>query len=297
MPMPVSVPESTHQSTPLTVQSLGSGSSGNAFVIEYGQRTLLLDCGVGIRTLSRALRDRQRRLDQLDAVLITHEHSDHICTLPRLAGLDVPVIATRGTRLHLPVPDAQWEPIAPNSSVELAGFSIWAIAVDHDATEPCGYLIEAGSHRVSIFTDLGCWHDRLAEPILASDLVVLEANHDLDMLRRGPYPIHLKKRVASNKGHLSNADAGSSLGATLRRGDRDPAVWLAHLSDTNNTPITAQVTVESALLDAGVDVPVTPLPRRNPGPVWTATSGPDRNRWHPPAPPAPVSQLAFDLSD
>ncbi len=282
---------------PLTVQSLGSGSSGNAFVITHGERTILLDCGVGIRTLTRALRDRRRRLDDLDAVLITHEHGDHICTLPRLAGLDVPVIATRGTKRHLPIPDAQWEPISPNTSVDIAGLSIWAIAVDHDATEPCGYLIEAGSHRVSIFTDLGCWHDRLAEPILASDLVVLEANHDLDMLRHGPYPVHLKNRVASKKGHLSNADAGVSLGKTLRRSDREPAVWLAHLSETNNTPVKAHGTVVTALLDADVGAPVTPLPRRVPGPVWTATPRPGLERWQPPAPPLPVAQLGFDFLD
>ncbi|HYI24175.1 MAG TPA: MBL fold metallo-hydrolase, partial [Thermomicrobiales bacterium] len=279
-----------------TVQSLGSGSSGNAFILEYRNQTLLLDCGVGIRTLTRALRERHRRLDDLDAILITHEHGDHICTLPRLAGLDVPVVATAGTKKHLPIPDAQWQPIATHQSVEIAGITVWAIAVDHDAVEPCGYLIEAGATRVSIFTDLGCWHDRLAEPILASDLIVLEANHDLDMLRHGPYPMHLKRRVASTKGHLSNTDAGSSLAATLRHAATSPSIWLAHLSDTNNTPVMAHGTVVGALLDAGVGAPVTPLPRRVPGPIWTGAGATRTDAWQPLTVPPSVAQLSLDFT-
>ncbi len=278
----------------VTVQSLGSGSSGNAFVIEYRQQVLLLDCGVGIRTLGRALRERGRRLDDLDAVLITHEHGDHISTLPRLAGLDVPVVATAGTKRHLMIPDRQWQPIATHSSIVVGEMTVWAIAVDHDATEPCGYLIEAGETRVSIFTDLGCWQDRLAEPILASDLVVLEANHDVEMLRRGPYPVHLKRRVASSKGHLSNSDAGVSLAATLRQGRRNPTVWLAHLSETNNTPVVAHGTVVRELLEADVAAPVTPLPRRTPGPVWRASGATGSEHWQPSSPPEPVAQLTLD---
>jgi phosphoribosyl 1,2-cyclic phosphodiesterase len=288
-------PHSSVHSDHVTVQSLGSGSSGNSFVIEYRQHTLLLDCGVGIRTLGRALRERGQRLDDLDAVLITHEHSDHIATLPRLAGIDVPVVATAGTKRHLPIPDNQWQPIASGKSVSVGALTVWAIAVDHDATEPCGYLIEAGRTRVSLFTDLGCWHDRLAEPILASDLVVLEANHDLEMLRRGPYPIYLKKRVASPKGHLSNIDAGTSLASTLRRARGTPTVWLAHLSETNNAPDVARGTVVRELLDAGVGAPVTPLPRRTPGPVWSATGAGTLERWRPPETPDPVSQLALEM--
>jgi phosphoribosyl 1,2-cyclic phosphodiesterase len=281
--------------THLTVQSLGSGSSGNAFLIEYGSRCLLLDCGVGIRTLTRALAERRRRLADLDAVLITHEHGDHIRTLPRLAGLDVPVVATAGTHRSLPIPDRQWVPIRNGGSATVGDLEVWAITVDHDAAEPCGYLIDTGSTRVSIFTDLGCWHDRLAEPVLASDLVVLEANHDEDMLRRGPYPIHLKRRVASSQGHLSNEECASSLATVLSRGSHAPAIWLAHLSHTNNTAVIARDTVHGVLQGADLGLEVIPLPRTSPGPIWRG-HGTRNSTWSPAKGPVSIDQLAFDLA-
>ena len=279
----------------VSVQSLGSGSSGNAFLIEYGHASLLLDCGVGIRTISRALQQRQRRLKDIDAVLITHEHSDHIRTLPCLAGLDVPIVATAGTQRYLPLPDAQWLPIRTGTSVAVAGMTVWAIGVDHDAADPCGYLIEAGSTRVSIFTDLGRWDERLAEPIGASDLVVLEANHDMEMLRRGPYPMHLKRRVASSKGHLSNIECGAALADTLRHSPATPDIWLAHLSNTNNTPGIAHDTVTQALHGADLGMPVTALPRTTPGPVWRHDAGPGGESWQPWRPVQVVAQLGLDF--
>jgi phosphoribosyl 1,2-cyclic phosphodiesterase len=289
------IPLQPAPTTTVSVQSLGSGSSGNAFLIEYGQASLLLDCGVGIRTISRALQQRQRRLADLDGILITHEHSDHIRTLPCLAGLDVPIVATAGTQRYLPLPDAQWQSIRASTSVAIAGMTVWAVRVDHDAAEPCGYLIEAGSTRVSIFTDLGRWDERLAEPIGASDLVVLEANHDEEMLRRGPYPIYLKRRVASAKGHLSNIECGTSLADTLRHAPGAPDIWLAHLSNTNNTPGVAHDTVTRALHCADLGLPVTALPRTTPGPVWRRDAGPGEEAWQPSRPVTVVSQLGLDI--
>jgi phosphoribosyl 1,2-cyclic phosphodiesterase len=276
----------------VSVQSLSSGSSGNGFLIEHAGRRVLLDCGVGIRVLTRSLAARGCSLNDLDAVLLTHEHSDHIRTLPRLAGTDVPVVATAGTKRYLPIPDRQWEPITPGGSVTVAGMTVWAIAVDHDASEPCGFLVDTGTHRLSIFTDLGCWHERLAEPIRASDLVVLEANHDAEMLRRGPYPIHLKRRVASSVGHLSNEECGRALAATLGRGAATPEIWLAHLSASNNTAKIAQGTVARSLQEAGIDAPVTPLPRTAAGPVWQGVRDghPARREQV-----APATQLALEF--
>lgn len=270
------------------VQSLGSGSSGNAFLVEHGESSLLLDCGIGIRTIRRVLKDRQRAIADLDAVLVTHEHIDHIRTLPSVLGPGTPVIASRGTFATTRISDAQWLPITPSVPVEIAGAVIWALTVRHDAAEPCGFLIELPTATITILTDLGSWQESLFEPLLASDLIVLEANHDSEMLRRGPYPPHLKRRVSSAVGHLSNEDCGIALAKVARTGSRTPHVWLAHLSDTNNRPNIARVTVEAALDRVDRELSVTPLPRRAPGPVWTPTE----RRSGPVTPD--TSQLSFD---
>ena len=141
----------------------------------------------------------------------------------------------------------------------------------HDAIEPCGFLIETPEARITILTDLGSWQEHLVAPIAASDLVVLEANHDVEMLQRGPYPVHLKRRVASPVGHLSNEASGQALARAMRDAADGTPVWLAHLSDTNNLPEVAVRTVHAALHGEGIDLDVRALPRRAPGPVWTST--------------------------
>jgi phosphoribosyl 1,2-cyclic phosphodiesterase len=278
----------------VSVQSLGSGSSGNAFLIQTADTSLLLDCGVGIRTMARALKERGQRLDDLDAVLVTHEHSDHIRTLSCVIGKDVPIISTAGTRRRANIPPPQWEQIGYDMPVSIRSTNVWAIMVKHDAAEPCGYLVETPTTRISVFTDLGSWHDRLVEPVLASDLVVLESNHDQDMLLRGPYPAYLKRRVASPVGHLSNADCAASLASTLGQESHQPDIWLAHLSETNNEPEIARDETHRALNDVGLFLNVTPLPRKTPGPVWTSTGTRDDQPWKP-VPKVPASlQLSLD---
>jgi len=278
----------------VSVQSLGSGSSGNAFLIQAAGTTLLLDCGVGIRTMTKALRERDLRLDDLGAVLITHEHGDHIRSLTCVIGKDVPIVSTAGTRRRANIPPPQWEQIGPNVPLAIGPVTVWAIMVSHDAAEPCGYLIESAGSRVSIFTDLGCWHERLVDPIQASDLIVLESNHDHDMLWRGPYPAHLKRRVASPVGHLSNADCASSLATVLRGGANPPEIWLAHLSETNNDPVMARLATVQALENAGLTLDVTPLPRRSPGPIWTPSGSRHPLAWNPVPSPVLPAQLTMD---
>lgn len=278
----------------IRVQSLGSGSSGNAFLIEHGESSFLLDCGVGIRTITRSMKDRQRSIADLDAVLITHEHIDHIRTLPQVLGPDIPVIASRGTFDRTRISDQQWLPIAASAPVEIAGASIWALPVRHDAAEPCGFLIELPGATITILTDLGSWREELLEPLLASDLIVLEANHDLEMLRRGPYPPHLKRRVGSALGHLSNEDCGGVLAGLAKHGSGAPEVWLAHLSDTNNRADMAKATVDDALDRIDRELSTTALPRRAPGPIWTPSDNRSPGtRWGKPI-TRPATQLSFD---
>lgn len=281
----------------VSVQSLGSGSSGNAFLIQRGDHTVLLDCGVGIRTIAGALRARGRRIDQIDAILLTHEHIDHVRTLPRLPTTEIPVIATQGTLDTFAIADDQWLPITPRRPIELAGMAIWALPVHHDAAEPCGFLIEMPEACITIITDLGSWHERLEGAIAASDLVVLEANHDDEMLRRGPYPPHLKRRVASAVGHLSNRDCGTAIAAITKGGRSEPEVWLAHLSATNNHPDRAEETVRGMLASSNVGLAVTSLPRLEPGPIWTPPLRGPRDPYAPSKEPLRVAgprQLGFD---
>ena len=282
---------------PVSVQSLGSGSSGNAFLVRRGDHIVLLDCGVGIRTINGALRERGLRLDQIDAILLTHEHIDHVRTLPRVLGAGMPVIATQGTFDMITIADNQWLPIGPRRSIEVAGMSIWSLPVSHDAIEPCGFLIEMPEACITIITDLGSWHERLRGAIAVSDLVVLEANHDDDMLRRGPYPPHLKRRVASTVGHLSNHACGTAISSIAADGRSEPDVWLAHLSATNNRPRLAEDTVRDALVTSNVQLSVTALPRQEPGPIWAPPIRESRDSYRPyEEPPGAVrsTQLGFD---
>lgn len=276
------------------MQSLGSGSSGNAFLIRAEGTTLLLDCGVGAPTLRRALSVGGQQIGDLDAVLITHEHSDHVRSLSCVVGKDVPIVATAGTRRRANIPPPQWEQVTFDKPLTVGSVTVWAIMVKHDAAEPCGYLIETAETRISVFTDLGSWHDRLADPMRASDLIVLESNHDPDMLWSGPYPAHLKRRVASPVGHLSNTECASSLASTLRTGAYAPAIWLAHLSGTNNAPDLAERATRDALRGAGLSLTVMSLPRVQPGPIWTPTAARTSSKWSPNPVPPITSQLSID---
>lgn len=262
----------------LTVQSVGSGSSGNALLVRYDEQAVLVDCGLGVREIGAVLRGHGVRVASLDAILLTHEHSDHIRGLERALRHDLPVIATQGTARAARIPAALHVPITAQAPVEIGALQCWALTVRHDAAEPCGYFIETPAGNVTVLTDLGCWRDHLTEALRASDLVVVEANHDLQMLRDGPYPAYLKRRVASDSGHLSNADCALALIGAFRDGRELPDVWLAHLSATNNIPALATEAITTALNRCDLDPTVTALPRRDPGPVWSVEANGTRKR-------------------
>lgn len=252
----------------VAVRSLGSGSSGNALLIEAGSTSLVVDCGVGPRALAAGLRAADRTIRGLDAVLLTHEHVDHVRSLPRVVKDGVPLIATHGTARAAQAPSASLEPVIPGGEVRVAGATVTAIGVSHDAADPCGYHIRLAEFTVTVVIDLGRREPALLEYLAASDLIVLEANHDEALLRAGPYPAHLKRRVLSPTGHLSNADCGRLLGDALATARRSPTIWLAHLSTTNNRPALARQTVERALAARGLTPPVVPLPRHGHDLVW-----------------------------
>jgi phosphoribosyl 1,2-cyclic phosphodiesterase len=250
------------------VQSFGSGSSGNALLIQSRVGSVLVDCGLSPRVLSRAVAARNLRLSDLDGVLLTHEHDDHVRGLAAVRSAGRPLYATTGTATALGLPLEQCRQLKCGESIEVAGLSISTFATSHDAAESCGYSICDGTTRVSILTDLGEADENCAEFIARSHLIVIEANHDLPMLRSGPYPDHLKRRVLSSRGHLSNADCGKFLSRCLASTTDARTIWLAHLSATNNRPALAVRTVEQALANLRLRHAVVALPRREAGPLW-----------------------------
>ncbi len=237
----------------MRASSLASGSSGNALLIEHEGFALLVDCGLAPRRLAALLREAGIAPADLGAVLITHEHSDHVVgvnVVPRT--LDIPFVMTPGTHRANPfVAGASAfgrrrvieQPLGSTRS--FGPFEVTSFPVSHDGEEVCGYLIEAGGFATAVFTDLGVAEAHLHEPLSRADLLVIEANHDEQMLRNGPYPWHLKRRVLSDRGHLSNSACGRLLCKVLPERGRE--VWLAHLSKTNNIAEMADSTVRTEL--------------------------------------------------
>jgi phosphoribosyl 1,2-cyclic phosphodiesterase len=220
----------------------------------------------------------------VDALLISHEHSDHIRELPRFVIQGTAVFSTRGSARAANVPTRLWEEIRAEQPLRLADIEVVAIPVCHDAVDPCGFLIRSGAGSVTVCTDLGCASPAAAEAIAESHLVVLEANHDEEMLRRGPYPAHLQRRILSDSGHLSNAGSADLLARAIQRSNQPPTVWLAHLSETNNRPQLAKQTVQRRLAQVGIRLDLHTLPRREMSKTWSpGTAKPG------------VAQLSFDL--
>jgi phosphoribosyl 1,2-cyclic phosphodiesterase len=254
----------------LEVTSLGSGSSGNALLVRTGGAAILIDCGVGVRRMVSGLATRGIAMSDVNAVLVSHEHSDHIRELWRHTASGTPVFSTRGTALAAGVPSPVWTELSSTRPIALAEFEVVAIPVSHDAADPCGFLIRTPQGSVTVITDCGVPSAAAAEAIAESALVVLEANHDEGMLRRGPYPVHLQRRILSDAGHLSNAACARQLASALRNSRRLPSIWLAHLSETNNRPALARKTVQQELARAGIHVDVQALPRRETSATWSA---------------------------
>src|SRR5215212_2440681 len=270
----------------LAVTSLGSGSSGNALLVRTAEAALLVDCGVGVRRLQRALAAAGLTMADIDAVLISHEHSDHIQELPRFIRTHTAILSTRGSARAANIPTGLWEETRGQHPVRLADLEVVAIPVCHDAAEPCGFLIRSAAGSVTVITDFGCPSPAAIDAIAESRLVVLEANHDVAMLRRGPYPERLQRRILSDSGHLSNAGCAELLARAIRGSTQPPTVWLAHLSETNNRPHLAKQTVQRRLSQVGLRLDLHALPRREINETWS----PDT------AKPG-VAQLSFDLAD
>ena len=232
---------------------LGSGSSGNVAVVDWGSQRLLLDAGLSCREIEKRLRSVGLEPRGFAGVLLTHEHSDHIRGAARFAGRhEVPVYATAGTLSGLDFGRYSVRTVTIRSGrpVEIGPFLVQPFEVPHDAREPIGFVVEdPAGRRLGLAADLGA-RSRAAWGYLTDlDLLILETNHDVEMLRSGPYPWPLKQRIASRHGHLSNHEAAEGLAELI--GDRLKWVVLYHLSRTNNAPSLAVDAVGQVLARAG----------------------------------------------
>lgn len=239
----------------LRVSILGTGSKGNAIMLTGDRGALLVDAGFSRRELYARARRCGADPTSIQAIVCSHCHQDHVSGTQVLARhLRVPVYATAGTEAGTKI---EQRPIggfahlrAGNGTVEAAGFNIRPFATSHDALEPVAFRIEGHGRVVVVCLDLGCITEEVREHLAGADLLVLESNHDLDLLKQGPYPFALKQRVASRTGHLSNTAACEYLRDVW---DGHGQVVLAHLSQANNLPMLAQMAAEEALAQKGVD--------------------------------------------
>lgn len=229
--------------------SLGSGSGGNALLIEAGSTLILLDCGFSLSELTGRLNRIGVAPDDLDAIIVTHEHEDHACGVAKLASdFDIPVYLTRGTLSALGA-EGRSIPrrvlIDPYSTFAVDGIEVRPFPVPHDAREPVQFLVSDGAVKLGVLTDTGQPTPHIAQVLSGVNALVLECNHDLDMLMNGPYHPRLKSRIAGRLGHLANTASAELLRAMDC--SRVQHVIAAHLSQTNNTPELARAALAGEL--------------------------------------------------
>lgn len=258
--------------------SLASGSSGNCYYLGYKEHGILIDAGIGIRTIRKRLRDISVPIESIQAVFITHDHADHIKAVGHLGEkLNIPIYAT--ARIHEGINKNYCITEKLSTSVcyleketptQLGDFHVVAFEVPHDGSDNVGYCIEVNGKTFSFVTDIGEITSVAAQYICKANYLILEANYDEEMLKMGPYPAYLKQRISGTNGHLSNIAAAEFLAENITEELRH--IWLCHLSKDNNHPELAYKTVEWKLRAKGVvvgkDVQLLALKRNTPSDLY-----------------------------
>lgn len=240
----------------LKLYSLISGSSGNCSVVTDGKTHIMIDCGTSGKRAFEALKAISIDPGSLKAIFVTHEHSDHIRGVGVVARkLKIPVYATHGTHAEMGIgniDDSQMMFVTPDMPEVINDIEITPYSIPHDAEEPCCYSFSDGNEKIAIATDIGFMPASLLSRISGSKSIILESNHDIDMLRYGEYPYPLKQRILGNFGHLSNIAAAETALELIKSGTEH--IMLGHLSDKNNLPELAQMVTYNYLTDNNINI-------------------------------------------
>jgi phosphoribosyl 1,2-cyclic phosphodiesterase len=232
----------------LKFASLGSGSRGNAVLVEFDSTLLMIDCGLPLKIVEERLRAVGREPRDVTALLVTHEHTDHAQGVAKFARrYNTEVWMTAGTASAVRGL-ARVNMLSSHRDLKIGAIDVRPYPVPHDAREPCQFAFAAGGRCVGLLTDAGHVTPHMLERLRSCDALAVEANHDLESLRRGPYPDSLKHRVASKFGHLNNSQTSDLLG----RLDRERLQWVVglHLSERNNSPEHVRAALGPAVADA-----------------------------------------------
>lgn len=258
--------------------SIASGSSGNCIYAGSDSTHILVDVGISGKRTEEGLKKLDLSPGDIDGIFITHEHTDHIAGLGIISRkYEIPIYATCGTIEAIrqsssvgEIPEELFHPVLADEKIVIKDLVCNPMKISHDAAEPVAYRIYYGRKKIAIVTDLGNYNDYTVESLKGMDAVLLEANHDINMLQVGPYPYYLKQRILGDRGHLSNERAGQLLCKILH--DNMQAVVLGHLSKENNLPELAYeaVRVEVTMTDMGKymkDIPMQVALRSEVSPV------------------------------
>jgi len=251
--------------------SIGSGSSGNCYYFGNTLHGILIDAGISSKTIRKELKQIGVDFSQILGIFVTHDHHDHIKSIGTLGErFHIPVYATAKTHDAIDHSYGMTQKLSGSKrflengqEVKVGDFCISSFPVSHDGTDNGGFFIKYMSHGIMVATDLGCVNGHINDYMTQSDIVILEANYDMDMLKNGRYPYYLKKRILSDTGHLGNQEAGIFLAENWHPEMKH--IYLCHLSNDNNHPELAKKTVEMYFNDKGIrigqDVNIVPLKR------------------------------------
>lgn len=235
--------------------SFASGSSGNCYMVKSEHTTLLVDVGITGKRVFSGLAERGVDPETIDGILITHEHIDHVRSLRMVSkkAVNAGVYASRGTLAQIAdkIPEARSYCVPEEEPFYIGDIQVDPFRLSHDAAEPTGYSFACGGRQLTIVTDTGYVSEEIFQQVESADLLILEANHEVNILKMGAYPYPLKRRILSDEGHLSNEAAGRCLCQMLKKREHKkiPHVVLAHLSKENNTPGQAYLTIRNILFE------------------------------------------------
>ena len=242
----------------LNFTSLYSGSSGNCLFVETENTKILVDAGVSLKRIETGLTSINVSPEDIDGVIVTHEHSDHIQSLGNLSKkFNIPVYATSKTYDAMPkqtekISDINKNNIKIDEHFSIGDINITPFQIPHDAADPCGFTIVVGNKKISIATDIGHMNNNILKYIDGSEFILLEANYDSNVLKYTKYPFKLKERIAGPNGHLSNKIAGQTINYLIKSGLKNAV--LGHLSKESNFPELAYQTVIDELLSNGTNI-------------------------------------------